>query len=441
MHNKYIRLHRRIVTHPLLKASLIYSISDAINKAIPFLLLPVLTYYLSPNDFGITTNYNVYVNILGIFVSLSLNGALTVNYYKFTKEQTAAYLSNVLILMFIAFIVFVFITWTFADYLAFFLPIPRHYVVAGAAVALGQGITAINLDLWRLQEKALKFGLYEIAQGLFAILLSLLLLVYFHLKWQARVDASLATATFFGICSLVFIGQRGYLTFKLNKSLMTDALRYGIPMIPYTLSVWFRMGIDRIYITRFWGPSETGIYAAGLQFGIVISFFTLAFNNAFTPYVFKTLSTDGRNLLEEKKLKLVKFTYTYFFVLIFISLVAVFAAGLVIDHLLSANYSGAKQFLVLIIFSQALQGMCLMFGLYIMYAKKTSMLGMITVVCSALQVIISYQLVKRQGAIGAAYATTIVNLINLAAIWICSARTYRMPWDMRSGNYKPDRFN
>ncbi len=424
-------LQKAVIGHPLLKASLIYSISDAINKAIPFLLLPLLTYYLSPNDFGITTNYNIYVNIIGILVGLNLNGAISVNYYKHNKSETATYISSSIFLMVVSFSLSLFIIWLSSRYLNLFLPISQNYLLAGAVIALGQSVTAINLDLWRLQQQPLKFGLYEIAQGLFAIILSFILIICFNLKWKARVDASIITASFFGICSLIFILNKGFLNFEVRKSAIKAVLHYGIPLIPYTLSSWFRMGIDRVYITKFVGASETGIYATSLQFGIIISFFTLALNNAFSPYVFKALSTVDEVELESKKLKLVKFTYLYFGILVIISVAAIFLSEYVIRHFLSSKYNGAQIFVPLSILSQTLQGMCLMFGLYILYAKKTSKLAYITIFCSMVQILMSYQLIKKFGAIGAAYSTFIVNFINLLAVWWYSAKSYEMPWSLK----------
>lgn len=50
---------KQIFNTPLVKQSVVYVVSDGINRAIPFLLLPFITYYLTPEDYGIITNFNV----------------------------------------------------------------------------------------------------------------------------------------------------------------------------------------------------------------------------------------------------------------------------------------------------------------------------------------------------------------------------------------------
>ncbi|HEK22125.1 MULTISPECIES: lipopolysaccharide biosynthesis protein [unclassified Mucilaginibacter] len=424
------RFKEKIIKHPLFRASIVYTLTDAINKAIPFLLLPVLTYYLTPADFGITTNYNIYVNILTVFVSLSINGAFSVSFFKMSKQEASVYLSSMMVLIFLSFLAFCGITFLLSGSIKAFIPIATTYIIAGAVVSFGQCITAINLDLWRLQDKALTFGLYEIAQGLFAIIISLILLIGFRMKWESRILASVITASTFGILSLILIWKKGYLKKQISMAAIKDALSYGIPLLPYSLGVWLRFGIDRIYITKFCGQSETGVYATATQFGIIISFLTLALNNAFSPYLYRILSGDDEATLVVQKKKLVKFTYLYFLALVLASLFFIIACKFVISHVLSVKFISAQRFIPLVIASQVVQGMCLMLSLYILFVKRTGILTAITTGCGFVQLVISYFAVKNMGAIGGAYASLLTNIINLVFIWYFSARVYVMPWNI-----------
>jgi O-antigen/teichoic acid export membrane protein len=268
---------------------------------------------------------------------------------------------------------------------------------------------------------------------LFAIILSLILLIFFHYRWKARVDASIITAVTFGAFSMLFICKRGFLTFNINKGAMRDVLRFGIPLIPHTLSMWFRLGIDRIYITKFYGQAETGVYATSLQFGLLISFAILAFNNAFSPYLFKSLSSTDEQQLNIKKIKLVKFTYTYFILLLILCLITTYVSCFIINYFLSPGYRTAINFIPWVMVSQAFQGMCLMVGLYVYYAQKTANLAFVTTACIILQVILSYWLIKYYGSIGAAYSTAVVNFINFVATWFYCIKVFKMPWNMKLG--------
>ena len=49
------------------KSSIIYVFANIINASVPFIILPILTYYLSPSDYGILT---IFVSIIAILVSI-----------------------------------------------------------------------------------------------------------------------------------------------------------------------------------------------------------------------------------------------------------------------------------------------------------------------------------------------------------------------------------
>ena len=62
---------RQLTQSSLLKNSFIYVVTDGINNAIPFVLLPLISRYLTPADYGIVSNYNVLIQILSVFVYLA----------------------------------------------------------------------------------------------------------------------------------------------------------------------------------------------------------------------------------------------------------------------------------------------------------------------------------------------------------------------------------
>ena len=80
----------------LAKDSLVYTFADVINKAIPFLLLPVLTHYLAPDDYGVIAAFGSFMGVVSMFISLSMNGAVSVNYYILEKSELAKYVASVL---------------------------------------------------------------------------------------------------------------------------------------------------------------------------------------------------------------------------------------------------------------------------------------------------------------------------------------------------------
>src|SRR5574337_1710961 len=65
----------------LLKTFSLYTFVGFLNAGIGFLILPVLTHYLSPTDYGIISLMNTYVQILMPLVGLSTASLVSVEYY------------------------------------------------------------------------------------------------------------------------------------------------------------------------------------------------------------------------------------------------------------------------------------------------------------------------------------------------------------------------
>ena len=71
----------------LLKNSGIYSILMLLQKGINFILIPVLTIYLSTYDYGIVAIVVAINAFLNVFYLLSLPGTLNRFYYEFKDDQ------------------------------------------------------------------------------------------------------------------------------------------------------------------------------------------------------------------------------------------------------------------------------------------------------------------------------------------------------------------
>jgi len=416
---------RQILQHPLLKGGLIYALTDAINKAVPFLILPLLTFYLTPSDYGVVANYTVYTSILLVFAGINLHGTISVNFYKFDKEQVASYIYNLCLILTVSTVICFVAIALGGDLIRGFLPINNFYLLMGVMITLAQVITLFNMELWRLEEKPLSFGVYQITQTLLNFLLTLVFVISLKYKWEGRVWAIALSTFVYGIFSLGFIWRRGYLKPVYNKAYIKDALGFGLPLLPHAMSIWVRTGIDRVFLTKFYGTEATGLYATGFQFGLLLSFMNLAFNNAYIPYLYKNL---GRENNEPLKRKLVFFTYAYGVVQVLLALILIVVSYFIVDHFLSKSYTEARDFISWSMFTQVFQGMYLMVACYYFYAKKTKQLAYITFSAALVQVGTSYYFIRHYGPIGAAYSATIIAVLTFVAVLIFSNKVYRMPW-------------
>jgi len=414
---------RQIRRHKLVANFSVYMLTDVFNKSIPFLLLPVMTRYLSPAEYGIVATYLAYLGILSVFTGVSVHGAVHVNYFQLGKDRLQEYVANcILILVISTLIVFAAVFITIKANLYNFAISPT-WIYLGVLTAFCRFLTLLNLVLWQAEQNAKQYGSYRIAQTFTDAGLSLLLVVALYLGYAGRLSALIAAEILFGISSLVFIWKRGYIKFELRRTHIKDALSFGIPLIPHTLSNWLKNGLDRFFLMSLVGLQVTGEYAVGYRIGMIVGMFGTAFRTAWNPYLFKSLE----NATREKKVRLVKITYLYFLMLLLLAMAVIIGSKLLFQYFIGAAYLGATKYIFWIVLAYTFNGMQAV-AAYIFYAKKTYLLAIVSFLSALLHALLSYSLIKTNGAIGAAWASTISFLITFICLWIVSAKVYPMPW-------------
>jgi len=410
----------------LLSNSFIFVIGDIINKGIPFLMLPILTRYLTPEDYGIVSIFTVIIAVLSVFTGLNVHGAININFFKMDKRELKNYIGNVYIILAISSLIVLIILSIFSNIIINNIELSINWVYMALLVSFFQFTTNINLLLWVAEQKSKQYIIYQIMQTILITTLSLIFIIKFNMKWEGQILATTIGILTFSMISFIFIIKRGYFYFKLNFNYIKDALYFGIPLIPHTLSGWIKTGSDRILLVSMVGASATGIYSVGYQIGYVIGVVVLALNKVWTPYLFKILS-DNPSLKDKERI--VKFTYIYFIFIILFAILFSYIAQNMVYYFLDEKFIESIQYIKYFALAFAFQGMYFMVTNYIFYVKKTYILSYITFSTAVIHVILLYVLININGTIGAAQATLISFVITFFATWYLSNKVYSMPWN------------
>lgn len=416
-----------IFKHKLFKNSLAYVLTNVINVSVPLLVLPILTRYLTPSDYGIVAIYQVIETIVFLIIGLNTHSAIMVNFYKISKEKLRIYIGNVFFILFITFIVALIISFIIGLFIESIFSFPTSWLPVVVIIALFQFVVLVNLTLWRAEQKARSYSIMQITSSLFNLGLSVYLVVAIGMKWQGRILSILITYIIFGIVNIYLLRRRGYLKLNYKPEYIRDALKVSVPLIPHSLSGWIDNAIDRVLVTAMVGISTTGLYSVGYQVGMLIGMLSTAFNKAWTPFLFQKLTENN----PATKLKIVKFTYLYFAVILLMALVLSLLAPFLLSIFVGPQFQSANKYIVWVAFAYALTGMYFMVTNYIFYVKKTHILAWITFGSALLYIGANYVLISLNGAVGAAQATLLLHLLTFVGSWILSARVYKMPWNLK----------
>ena len=409
----------------LFSGSGVYLGANIINAGIPFLLLPILTRVLTPADYAMVALFGLSLNVLAIFTGLSVHGAIGVRYFELEKKALAEYVAACVgILLFSTLIVFCTVLLA-GELLEDFTGIPSGWILVAVVVSGLQFIGMIRLSLWQASGEVRKYGLFQIYQSLSNGAISLGLILLVGMAWEGRVLGQVLAIAIFGLVAFWWLMRDGCVHFYGQwRSYFSDALRFGIPLMPHVLGGLLIVTADRFIIVGVLDLDQAGLYTVALQIGQIIGLVASSFNSAYSPWLMKSLSGAG----EVDKIKLVRGTYLYFVVIISVALVFGIASPSLINLFVGESYSAAGELVIYTALGFAFGGCYYMVAAYIFFKSKTVILALVTFISGALNIPLMYILLKNNGISGAGQAYVITQAFVFLAIWWVAQRIHPMPW-------------
>jgi len=409
----------------MMKHTVIYILFEVLNKGVPFLILPFLTHYLSPEDYGHIASYNVFVSFVFIFIGLSVHGLISVKFFKMPREVLAIFISNGITLSLVSAMAVLGGVWVFLDLISQKLMLPRELLISGVVMVFFQYITLINLNLWIYEGKPQQYGFYQFFQMLLNYGLILTAVVVLSYSWEGYIMANILSIILFGFLSMGILWQRAYLKWKLCKEYFKSYLSFGIPLIPHQLSGWMSTSGDKMLLISLVGSYATGLYQVGFQIGSVMSIITAAIHKVWNPYIYKQLQ-NGLN--REEKISIVKLSYLYFAgMLLLVGILYIGSMG-IFKYFIAKDFTDSLQYTFWILLAYAFNGMYFMVVSYIFYFEKTATLAKITFSTAIFHLLLSFTLIHSIGAIGAGYAMATSYALMFFLVWRYSQSVYPLPW-------------
>lgn len=419
----------KLFRNGVVKNTLLYTITDCISKGINFLILPFLSYYLVPEQLGIASNFDVLQQIVSLLAGQAIVNALPYFYYGKSKEYVSGWLSNVLLLVFAVNLVFAALIFVFCGRIQEYLHIGLSLQLLSLVSSVFFLVQSANLTLYRLEERPRSFCYFQLSQVFVQVTLVVLLIFVLKLEAVGKILSVVGTLLIIGSIHLIILIKRRYLVFSyFNQTTMKEVLNFGVPLLPHSLSFWFKGGMDKILLTNFCGLAVNGLYSMALTFGAVFSMLNTAFSNAFIPYLQKRLSNITEQNEQEEKRALVKITYLAGGAFVIVGGLVVLFCWLIINYFLDEKYIPSFEFIPWIILSQVIY---VFYGLTIQYPyaiKKTLGMGIITFTCSIVQCGLTYLFVSSIGKEGIKYSLILGAILTCIGVWWYSNKVYPMPW-------------
>tara|TARA_B100001758_G_scaffold247953_1_gene269033 strand:+ start:18331 stop:19608 length:1278 start_codon:yes stop_codon:yes gene_type:complete len=408
----------------VLKSSVIYLGSSILNKAIPFLLLPILTKYLSPAEYGVLSIFQLMISFYTAFVGMNMSMNISKNFFKYNKQETSLMIGNILIILSLTTLIYFLITLGLSFFYQEIFSVPSNWVILIPLLSFMFMVNTINLTILRNQDRAYLFGVFEVINTAINMGVTILLLIMYHYGWYSRVGGIIIAYGLFFMISLFYMKKNGFIIFRYDSEETSKILRLSIPLIPHVLGGIIISLSDRFFIERMVNLEMVGIYSVGYMFGMVVLLFTSAFLKAWSPWFYKMLS----DINEKKKRNIVRYSYLYILATFLIAFGVSIFAKFIIPYVVDSSYAGAEVYVFWIAIGYAVHGIYKIFFPYLVHISKTSFLAVSTVIAAVLNLFFNYFLIKEFGAIGAAYSTVLSFIISASLVFWYQQKHFNMPW-------------
>ncbi len=292
-------LWRKLTRDKLLKNTSIYVIGNIIQRAAEFLLLPLWAAFLTPEDYGITGTMAAYTGVLVTILSLGLPSSIARHYYDYLDDplEQKRYTSSILVfqgLLALAVTIVLCLVgeplWNLlSDETIPFLP----FVVFMLWISFFRSVIQTPTNLYRAEQKAKEF--MYVQWGVF-LTTTISAIIFVVLLKQGAYGQMLSTVIAAGVMAVVvlFLVLRRWFVPKISWGHIKEGLKYGLPIVPHTLSAWALSAADRIVLQQFVSLYDIGLYNFGRQISMAMQVLTTAINQAWAPHYYQMMA-KGQN--------------------------------------------------------------------------------------------------------------------------------------------------
>ena len=407
----------------LLGPASVYMLANVLRAVVPFALLPILTRYLTPEEYGFVAMFQVLVGFIGPLVGLNVHGAVQRRYYDRDGTDLPAYIGSSLAILFGSASAVAAALLVVGPWIGNLASLPTAWIWGVLVTALFQFLVQIRLVMWQSQVRPWLYGTFQVLLTVFDLAVSLWLVVRLGWGWEGRVTGMIVTYGVFGSLGLGMLAWDGWIKWRPRRDYMRNALQFGVPLVPHMFAAFALTATDQLFITNMLGVDDTGIYLVASQAAGAIGLMAVSANKAWTPWIFERL---GRT--EESLGSVVRVMCMAFFVIAAGVLILSVAAPLLLSVYVGKSFQSASQYISLLAIGQGFQAAYLVIVGVLFYAERTKVLASVTLATAALNAALNYPLILAFGMAGASLATALSFAVKFTAVLFAVRTLYPLPW-------------
>ena len=405
--------------------SVAYGVGTLGSQLLIYFMLPFLTRYMSQEEYGIVSVITAAYAFLNMLTNAGLPQA-TFRYYNNTKDEKEQQIT----IGTSQFLFFLLSALPAVGILLFPKPISllllgsEQYTAMLQIVACYLVLESMNTFgsiVLRIEVRAFMSSIHSIILIACKTGLALLFVIVYNMGvrgyWLGHLTGS--------SLGLVFMAWliRKRVVFQISWKRLWDLTKFGIPLIPASLSMTTLRLADRYIISALAGFDQVAIYDVGYKVGTMILFLIIPFRTAWIPFAFSIADRP-----EASKTYRDVFTYITAGCSFLILFVITFRVEIV-NIVAPASYTAASIIVGWVAASQLFLSAYHVFSIGAMISNKPGELAWAALSAAGINLLLNFLLIPYIGILGAAIAT-LVGYAGLAVFtYLIGKRSFKLSID------------
>ena len=395
----------------LVRGTSFYTLSKLLTKVGLFLLLPLFTRYITPEEYGVIELLRPIINFIPLFFTFGLYTAQTRYYFEIReKEKIKEYIFTLNSFL-----------WVVTIIILFFLHSPLKFILGKIIdynkvnfypyifLALIAGFVKLYVHMARNYFKVIKkysrVAIGNIIGFIAFAVISITLIVYLDYGVLGYMVAFLCYQSL-----LLYIFYFKYIKntkWSFNKERLRQSLAIGLPISLSSITGVILGYSDRIVLSNFLAMEVVGTYSLAYNGGLILTVLISSFNSTWLP-IFNELMGSER----DNKYKIVKERLTQFVLfIVFICLIGQMLGKEVITLIFPAEYNPTIQYLPFVLFAIVFTGINHYLKNILIYHEDTLYFPLFAIVSAVINLGINIIFIPKFGPLVAAISTIISYLL------------------------------
>lgn len=382
---------------------LFYGGLSVLQKALPFITLPIITKMLpDTSSYGIADMFNLIISFGSAIAILGMYDAIFREFFedkenkKYQKEVTSTGLNIVLVSSIAIMILILLFNRQLSLYLFNDIKYKKLIVLSGIGVLISS-LNSIIVTPTRMRNQRKIFFITGITFPIIGFLIT-----YFCIKIGYTYEALIYGTILMNLISLVIFFILNYKDFSLkifNKKVASELFKIGIPLVPVFLIYWIFHSMDRIMINKMIGSGELGIYSVGSKVSSVSQLIYSAFAGGWSYFSFSTMR-------DEKQVRLISNTFEYLGIISFVAfIISKPFISPVFNFFFVGDYIKGQEVFSYLFLSPLILMLFQTIGSQVLIIKKSYLSTLILFIGAIINITLNYYLIKYFGIKGAAFST------------------------------------